>query len=735
MALKRYRWPQLAIPVHLIVVGVASWQLAGAHSRLVIALWATMSGISLFVLTGLVHEASHRLLARSTWINELVGNLAGWVLLTPLSAYRAFHLKHHQTTNREDDPNAPLNSRWMLLFGSLCYVTLIHLHALRKLRGRQLARYLFEGAGMAIFLGALYVFLPRAVRERSWLLPLAIVALLQNVRIVSEHLDLPAGRYHDTWQLVLPDWLSRWLLHYDHHLEHHLRPGLHWHELAPYRAELIGRTTDPGLKRVTLGQFFRDVFLGFGDPAGRRWLGAPVRSDGAHGARQSRAQRRSEQPAKNAPARAAAARARLRGDKAASTDRAPEASERRYHGLDALRGATMLSVVALHAALAYAQVPIPNLIWAVRDPAAHPAFDLLCWWTLGISSPFFLMSGFFAAQLYAARGSRGFVANRARRIVAPFLVFGVFILPATFFVWLAGWLVCGQCALREFLRMKFHADGLQRNLYGPAHLWSLEYLAVMLTAFWIWLELRRFLPARAAGLSACANWLGRIVESRWRPFLLAVPTTVILWAGHSQIGLDAILDRQNSFLPEVFRLVHNSVFFAVGVMLHRARHRLGLLASYSWTYLIVSCPVFLARARLVDLDLRAPLVGLDALWLAGTGALFTWLITFGFLGLALGMLDRRRASLSYLADSSYWIYLWHLPIVGLLQVDLFPLTLPAAAKFLIVLSVTTGLGLASYQVLVRYTIIGSWLHGRRERPRAALPARPRLLRILKGVGT
>ena len=45
--------------------------------------------------------------------------------------------------------------------------------------------------------------LPRALRERAWLLPLAIVSALQNIRIVSEHLDLGPGRYHDTWQIVL----------------------------------------------------------------------------------------------------------------------------------------------------------------------------------------------------------------------------------------------------------------------------------------------------------------------------------------------------------------------------------------------------------------------------------------------------------------------------------------------------------------------------------------------------
>jgi hypothetical protein len=128
-------------------------------------------------------------------------------------------------------------------------------------------------------------------------------------------------------------------------------------------------------------------------------------------------------------------------------------------------------------------------------------------------------------------------------------------------------------------------------------------------------------------------------------------------------------------------------------------------------------PIFAARAWLIHLDLASPLTGAAAWGLAATGSLFTWLITFGFLGLALGTFDRPRPAIRYLADSSYWIYLCHLPIVGLVQVDLFSVPIPAVFKFLAVVIVSMGLGLASYQAIVRHTLIGVWLHGRRERRR------------------
>jgi fatty acid desaturase/peptidoglycan/LPS O-acetylase OafA/YrhL len=703
------RWPRIAIGVHLLVVAVASWQLAGAHAAMLHAGWALASGVSLFVLTGLIHEASHSLLARSIWLNELAGNLAGWLVLAPLTAYRAFHLKHHQSTNRDGDPNAPLNSRWMLLFGAALYTALIHFHAWRNLRGRRLLRYLLEMVGMLALCAALALLLPRALRERAWLLPLGVVVLLQNIRIVSEHLDLPSGRYHDTWQLVLPGWLSRWLLHYDHHLEHHLRPGLEWHQLPRYRAELIAREPSLPLRRVTIFQYAREVLLN--RPAGSIGVSPAGRSAKEKFENWSARGQRSDH-------------SRLRADDAKPAVDSQQSPGPRYHGLDALRSATMILVVVLHAALAYAVIPIPNLIWVAHDPARSLAFDLLCWWTLGISSPFYLMSGFFAAGLIESRGLLAFLVNRANRIVGPFLAAGLIVLPATFFVWVAGWLATGECTPREFLRMKFHAPGYQRNLYGPAHLWSLEYLAVMLGAFWIVMGLRRHVRGRSPGTRKGPGWLVRPLASRWRPLLLALPSTLILWAGHRQLGLDAMMDRMNSFVPEPWRLLHNTVFFVVGVYLHRLRQGLDRFADHRWFYLALSVPVFAVRALLIERDLTQHLDGPAALALAASGALFSWLITFGLLGLALGYFDRPWPALRYFADSSYWVYLCHLPIVGLLQVDLLALNAPAAVKFLIVLGGTLTLCLASYQVVVRHTLLGAWLHGRRDRRHLATSGAP-----------
>lgn len=458
------------------------------------------------------------------------------------------------------------------------------------------------------------------------------------------------------------------------------------------------------LLRITLMQYFNTVFWKRGPTASRRITASksPMATPG------------------NSSEGITAHTGQLRADPPTFAVEPSRSPGFRYYGLDALRGITMFLVVVLHAGLAYAVTPIPNLIWVVRDPAANPTFDVLCWWTLGISSPFYLMSGLFAAELAQARGFRAFLVNRSKRILGPLVIAGLTILPLTFFIWTTGWLITGHCTPREIFRMKFHAKGYQHNLYGPAHLWSLEYLALMLVGYLALLGLRRQLGWRSTDSIPAKAWLHRVLMSPWKPVLLAIPTTLILWGGHYHVGLDAIMDRTNSFVAEPFRLIHNSLFFAVGVSLHHLRNDMHRLSRLGWTYLAISVPVFACRASLIQQNLIEPVQGSGAWVLAASGALFTWLITFGLLGLALRRLNRPQPVLSYLADSSYWVYLVHLPIIGLLQIDLYSVNAPAALKFAVVLTITAVLCLASYQVAVRHTLLGIWLHGRRERPRTSV---------------
>jgi surface polysaccharide O-acyltransferase-like enzyme len=340
---------------------------------------------------------------------------------------------------------------------------------------------------------------------------------------------------------------------------------------------------------------------------------------------------------------------------------------------------------------------------------------------MGVSNPlYFTIAGFFAVMLYDSRGFRGFVGNRTRRVAIPFATAVLTVLPACLLVWIFGWLVSGRCNWRQAIQLRFRDPVIQSQRLGSGHLWFLEYLIVMLLAYGVarWWFSRRG-GEGAGGRAGFGRLVDSLIGSPWAPFLCALPTTALLWLSRLKVGIDASLDRYNSFLVDPVKLLHYTVFFVVGVALYRARHRLDRLARPAPLYLAASVLVFAGRAWLLGRDIASPLLGAEAWGLAAFGAIFSWLMVFGAIGTAWRLFRRPSPVLSYLADSSYWIYLIHMPVLGLIQADLYLVRGHAVWKAPLVLVGTLALGFGSYQCLVRHSAVGAALHGRR--PRQADP--------------
>jgi len=75
-------------------------------------------------------------------------------------------------------------------------------------------------------------------------------------------------------------------------------------------------------------------------------------------------------------------------------------------------------------------------------------------------------------------------------------------------------------------------------------------------------------------------------------------------------------------------------------------------------------------------------------------------------------LNGRSRVMRYLADASYWIYLVHLPILFAIQYRLLDVAGAWQIKFGVSVLATSLLALASYQLLVRNTLMGKLLNGR-----------------------
>jgi peptidoglycan/LPS O-acetylase OafA/YrhL len=93
-------------------------------------------------------------------------------------------------------------------------------------------------------------------------------------------------------------------------------------------------------------------------------------------------------------------------------------------------------------------------------------------------------------------------------------------------------------------------------------------------------------------------------------------------------------------------------------------------------------------------------------------AVIMWLLVLGTLGFFHDRFPGHSPGWRYVADSSYWIYLLHIPLVPALQVWMAASPTPGVLKFLFLNGFAFALLFASYHYLVRSTFIGLVLNGR-----------------------
>ena len=373
----------------------------------------------------------------------------------------------------------------------------------------------------------------------------------------------------------------------------------------------------------------------------------------------------------------------------------------RYHAFDALRAAMMLLGLVLHAGASYTYQPLRDA-WPFHDPPGHVAFDITLFLIHVFRMPtFFVVAGFFGALLYGRDGTRGFIRNRGTRVGLPLLVFLLTALP------LAG-LGFLFAARREGLASPISfAPSLppwRQPILG--HLWFLYDLLIFYAASLLVVPIAARVPP---GLRQRAHRaVGRLAGRPLGALALGLVTTLTLLP-MAVPGLET----SAAIAPPFRVLLAYGTFFAFGWCLHREHETLVPAFGRTWrgnllvgTVLIFAyLVVLMAKERM-----QAQTWHVIAVVLAGPA---TWLVIFGLLGLFVRHLNAPRPGVRYLSDASYWMYVTHLAPITWTAGLLAPFSVPGAAKFAIVLAVTTAITLATYHWWVRFTRLGVLLNGRR----------------------
>jgi len=400
------------------------------------------------------------------------------------------------------------------------------------------------------------------------------------------------------------------------------------------------------------------------------------------------------------------------------------AGEKRFHALDAVRAFALLLGVVFHAAESFE--PGVETYWAIADSSPSHALGVFRHACHSFRLElFFLIAGFFARLLYHRRGRREFIRNRVSRILVP-LVVGWFILyPLLVYLWLLGARAGGR--LPQFgvppemaqtppalLTLGFFATGQFVKRFDLTHLWFLHQLLVLyalalpLRAAW-----HRWLDPAGARLARVDRFFAARCESRWKLLPLAALTLPMLRLMDGW-GVDT---PKSALLPHLPTTILYGWFFALGWLLHRQSRLLETLARGWGLPLVVGLLAVWPAASFVG-------------WMRGLGfdpgrehwirwgysalyALMMWGLVLGTLGAFLRFCHAASPRWRYIADSSYWIYLVHLPLVVWLQIVVACWPLSWVVKWPLIIAVATPVLFLSYHHLVRPTFIGAQLNGRK----------------------
>jgi len=394
----------------------------------------------------------------------------------------------------------------------------------------------------------------------------------------------------------------------------------------------------------------------------------------------------------------------------------------RLHALDAVRGFALLAGVVLHSAMSF----LPGFGatgWPIVDRSPSPALGLI-FYVIHIfrMTLFFMIAGYFGHLLFHRRGVRGFITNRAMRIIVPLVVGWIVVFPviAAAFVWAASI----ATPVTPAIALPVEAPVLAFPL---THLWFL-YVLVLLYAGALAVR------SLVATLDDDGRWRARIdlavrglVRSCTAPIVLAVPVFLAMTAGTPWVRWFGITTPDQSLIPNLPATVAFTTAFAFGWVAHRQPELL-LQWQRQWPVhfaVAIVVTVFCINIAGTTPQFLPSTIDHESTIYAAFYALASWTWTFALIGLALRFFSDDSPRRRYVADASYWIYILHLPVVFLLQTAMMNVPVHWSVKFPLIVGVALGVLFVSYHVFVRRTFIGEVLNGtRHDAPQLSRPLPP-----------
>jgi hypothetical protein len=298
---------------------------------------------------------------------------------------------------------------------------------------------------------------------------------------------------------------------------------------------------------------------------------------------------------------------------------------------------------------------------------------------------------------------KGFLINRLKRILLPFIIFLPLALLVVFIT--IGWAIDSIDTVVPILDYMATKTSNQPDIQ-TLHLWFL------LNLFFFCLLLAIFMFSMP---ELVAKFFSGVTVKQ---VLILLPILMI----PALLTLSSVPHSPPSKLfPQLWSFGFFGLFFLLGCVIRYRAELLDEIAQYAgiiWMVGVTSCISFYYL-------LPEPLSTEEAISQLKTGVSFSWhysglvlleAIAAVYLSLALLLLARRYLSqpsrvMKYFMDAAYWIYIVHIPLLFWFQFLIIDSSMNIGFKFILSSGVVLLICALSYNLLVRHTFIGKLLNG------------------------
>ena len=230
--------PALLLFLLALATGITAARAAVAGD---IPMWCAsiVNGICLYFFFTIMHEALHRTVSSTLWLNEILGRLSLAFLIpgAPLEVARWVHLKHHGNTTCDDDPDNFMHHGpwWKLIWrwANFDVYYIVHFyHFAGVVAKRHTPKVIISFTVFALIVGATIAAGYGMELLWLWFIPSRIgLALVGFVFVFLPHYPADISAREDKFQATTIrlgwEWLLTPLMGYqNYHLIHHLYPNV-----------------------------------------------------------------------------------------------------------------------------------------------------------------------------------------------------------------------------------------------------------------------------------------------------------------------------------------------------------------------------------------------------------------------------------------------------------------------------------------------------------------------------